>query len=463
MTHPNIRLSLNVRTVSQSREIDMYIRDDPIEMAREVGREKYLHLGEMSYPELQRSYMLACMGRSHFDDRPQARIRRHILLNWERGFYKTSIIRAFLNECTDAEEMTKQAEYTDRVPSYLNISGDYTRARLRGSVSPNGKLIPPLIQRPHILFSGELMTLLSGSGDDRNSMINFMCEVLEEGTGRVGLVGMAGVRMNCETGDMLAERGITFNREENVMSFDVEGTFWGATRQIKKNELKILSTSGFLDRLYVLFWNHNKKTYTEQVEWVPRESPDQERLKEINRTLWKMNIRRVEYPPTDLVRRCNQALGSIYDSIEDDNAIPYYVLRSGRDTTNVVQLLTASALNREVQERGINIDYLMIDDWDRKEVETELKRYAESKMRQLRESGIIDEKYTHDWTFYADVKSSINGTEPTLENVRREITIIKGVGDSSAYKTVNNWVNRGWVMLVRSNHGKNAKMVEFLK
>jgi hypothetical protein len=421
----------------------------------------------MAYPELEISYLLGCLKRGVYDNRPEARLRRHLLLYWERGFYKTSMIAAFLKQGSPSLEMTMQEKYNADLPSYLFISGDYRQARLRGSVSMHGKLLLPLIQRPHFIVSPELMTMLGGGGDEKASMVNFMCEVLEEGIGRVGLVSMGNAKVSDDTRETMRKRGIIFNKEESTMFYTVEGTFMAASRPLGKTDVRYLSRSGFLDRLFVLRWLHDRKEFDEQWQWVPQETPKESLLKQMNTRIWRaLQVNHVNYPPTDYVKDCMQTLNTKYNDIEKTNGLPYFLLRSARDATNIAQMLTAMALCREIVDNGLTLYTINYEKEDVDEVKYLLDDYAESRYKQAMETEEISEKYLTQWKFYNQIKLAFDSWQnlPTLEEVRNEIQRSTGDKESAAYKQVQRWASKGWVKLeVPVVRVKNSKSVRFLK
>jgi hypothetical protein len=454
----------------------MSINESPIELATDIGLDKYLHVGGLAYPEMEISFLLGtlCKNRKgHYDDRPEARLRRHLLLYWERGFYKTSMITSFLSKGAPACEVTKQETTKQDLPSYLFISGDYTQARLRGSVSINGNLQLPLIQKPNFLVSPELMTMMSGSGDVKSSMVNFLCEVLEEGIGRVGIVSMGNAKISDEKWETMKKRGIIFNKEEATMFYKVNGTFMGASRPLGRADVRYLSKSGFMDRISVIRWIHDRSEFEEQWSWVPQQSSREPELFQMNRMIWRMSrVNAVNYPPADMVRECMRHLNNKYNDIERQNGLPYYLLRSARDGTNIAQLLTAYAYARELVDTGLAIHILDYEKDDVIEVKSRLEDYAESRYKQAMETEEISEKFISGWKFYNQVKDAFKDADslPSIEKVREEIMRSGGptgnmTSQSSAYKLLQRWASKAWVKLEtpRGSRVTHSKVVRFLK
>ena len=443
--------------------------NDPIELATDVGAEKYLHVGEMSYPEMEISYLLACTKRAYYDDRPEARLRRHVLLYWERGFYKTSMLTSFLERCTASVESTIQKEHQERIfPSHMLISGDYKQARLRGSVTGAGRLMLPLIQKPTFLISPELMTLLSGGGEEKSSMINYFCEVLEEGIGRVGLVSMGNADISDETWETMKKRKITFNKQEATMYYRVEGTFMGASRPLKRSEFKYLSNSGFLDRISVVRWLHDRSEFEEQWMHVPQNAEKREStLKHMNKLIWsQLHIDKLNYPPVYLINKCIKDLNDKYNDIEKQSGLPYFILRSARDSTNIAQLLTASSLARHLQTTGLRIPVLDFEDEDANLALSVMDNYANSRYQQAVEVDDINERYLTEWKFYNSLRESFSADidPPLVDDVKTEIIRVKGCGESAAYKILQKWASKGWIRLIEPRVKKtNSKAVQFLK
>ena len=249
-------------------DLDILRGFDAISKAKEIGREAYGYLGEVSLPELQLSYVLSALKRKSYDNSLNLRLRRHILLYWMRGLYKTSILNLFIRDCTPAVDVITDDALPFDKPTYLQISGDITRERLRGSISKKN-LIFPLIQKPDFIVSGELLTFMGSTKEQQHIMTNYMNRVLEEGIGEVGLVKMNDAKINEKTREDIKKRKIVFDEEEKVMRYEVNGTLFGATRDLEKDEIAYFEKSGFFDRLNIIRWQPSESQFKKQWEHIP--------------------------------------------------------------------------------------------------------------------------------------------------------------------------------------------------
>jgi hypothetical protein len=319
---------------------------DAIEAARIIGKRKYLYPGEYALPELELSYIIAGLKSPSYTGVPEARLRRHLLLEWLRGNYKTSTLNWFFKTVVNAIEITTHEVRSPAVPTFLNITGDMSRERLRGSASGDS-LVLPLIQEPDFFIVGELMDFLGGDPVRQGELVSFMCRILEEGIGRVSFVKMSNLELSDEQKAVLRQRKITFNASNGVMSYNIPGTFIGATRPLDPATIWKLDISGFSDRIHTVRWKPSMMVGREQWKFKPQSDKliDTDglltQLQGFNRKVWASKVENVNEPPAEMVDEIKSALDDLYCKIEYEQRLtPDKGLRSMRDTINIMMALT---------------------------------------------------------------------------------------------------------------------------
>ncbi len=324
---------------------------DPFVEAERLGRRQFSHPGARAFPTLQRSFMLASFQEQTYSD-SMARLRQHVLLYWQRGFYKSSSIEMYARRCVPAVDMVSQKAYDPSEMTVLECL-KFSAARLRGSFE-GGKPVMPLIQRPTVLFVDELTNLLGG-GEGFTEMVGLFNQVLERGVGAVSLIKM----MNADLGDdikkKLSDRGITFNQEEGIMQYPVMGSMWAACHTLAPPVYKALEQSGFLDRLAVQYWAPTESEFEEAWEFEPPIVPSEEfeALRTYNNTLWGAEWNKISSPPEPMLKAAKKVLKGLYDDYERRHRLTKMTgLRSARDGTNLRHLFTTHAMVDTIANDG---------------------------------------------------------------------------------------------------------------
>lgn len=410
--------------------------EDPVEYARALGKRVYLRPGELSFTELEISYLLSCLrrlekkedrqkrikelkkqmkldaemkqsSRQGFDDNPHVRIRRHVLLYWEKSFYKSTILDQFAWKCCGGAELTglpekfsdekisaqtkkliafltkrakrKAGKETsiDAIEAYirkniklkpskedisdfykyvhfLNLTGDIKRPVLKGSinkiVTPGGdkfKVVLPLMKFADIWIADELFDFLGENPTSQEA--SFLLNVLEGGRGKVAMVSMVGVTLDRAAKQRLRRYDIILDSVIGLMSYWCNGTFWGGTRPIfEKNLLKSLWEKGFFDRYVIVPWIPDIGEKEDMITKVQKSlSPFAERLYRINRVFWNTRFREIDTPPQDLWNEAADYCIKKINKLAMSQHVDY--TPNPRDALYCRQLLTVAALVRTVK------------------------------------------------------------------------------------------------------------------
>lgn len=381
-------------TVQPETRTADFTREDLLNLigyAENTGRDMFSYVGALGFRELQISFNLAALQVPAYEDNPDIRLRRHILLMWVRGMFKSSILRSFSRDACSSTEIVGQTRYDNTIPTHL-WTGDYSRARLRGSMEEK-RVVLPLLQRPRFLLISELTDFLAGMGEAED-MMNFMNQMLEEGIGRVSLVKMVGVEPEPNIIAELEARGIGYNAMEGIMYYQVPGFTFAATRPIDTGLAVRLERSGFYDRFHIARWHYTPAQFKEMWRFQPKSRSEfMPKLKAMNQYIWNTHVHHVRAPPVQMLSDMKDALDIQYDEAERQlHMQPDDGLRSARDNTNLSQILTAFAVSETFSLPPDNQDgsyeKLQYGNWTAQQTLKYLPTYVDSRKKYQRQSGL---------------------------------------------------------------------------
>lgn len=183
----------------------------------EAFAEKYDFLGA----QVSRECLLSAASwniEKHSD--PPMRFRNHIMLTWDPGWLKSSMLMKFKKILGD---------------DMVSTCGKVTEAVLRGSVE-NGRFSPPKPLRTPIVISTEF-----GQTNFEDELLHTFLNLLEEGRTNVSLNKLASLSES-EKENIQEKYGNRVNfRSENEFDLNTSFVFWGATHdpvQLEENALK---------------------------------------------------------------------------------------------------------------------------------------------------------------------------------------------------------------------------------
>lgn len=192
-------------------------RRDVYTSIRDAFAEKYSFLGAQAARELLMS--AASWNIDKYSD-PPMRYRNHVMLAWEPGWVKSTLLHKMQKVLGD---------------ELVSTVGKLTAAVLRGSVR-GGKFSPPTPMKSPIVASTEF-----GQTDFDDELLNTFLALLEEGKTNVSLNKIAGMSESLKENVENKYAGqITFE-EENEFHLEVDFAFWGATHDptlLTENALK---------------------------------------------------------------------------------------------------------------------------------------------------------------------------------------------------------------------------------
>jgi len=158
-------------------------------------KEKYSFLGELFAEEFLLS--LASSNIQNNATNLEFRIRRHILLFWQPGYVKSTLL-------------LKGRQLIGR--DQCNILSDISIAALRGSVE-SGQFVPPVCLKYPISMITEFGQLVNTSGGG-TELVQKLLNVLEEGTLTVSLIKAKNLFRE-EKEEAMKNYGVTFDRDNN--------------------------------------------------------------------------------------------------------------------------------------------------------------------------------------------------------------------------------------------------------
>ena len=191
-------------------------RKQVYEEIRDAFAEKYSFIGAQASREMLMSAASWNVGK--YSD-PPFRYRNHVMLTWEPGWIKSTLIKKMQKVLGD--EM-------------VSTCGKLTAAVLRGSVR-GANFSPPAPMKAPIVASTEF-----GQSDFSDELLNTFLALLEEGSTNVSLNKIAGLSESAKNNAEKRFDGITF-KENNEFDLDVDFVFWGATHDpsmLTENALK---------------------------------------------------------------------------------------------------------------------------------------------------------------------------------------------------------------------------------
>lgn len=166
---------------------------------------KYSWLGAQASRELLMS-VASWNIEKHSD--PPFRYRNHVMLAWERGWVKSTILRQMANLLGD---------------NLCSTIGKVTDASMRGSVQ-SGKFMPPKPMKTPFVLSTEF-----GQTDFDDELLNLFLNMLEEGFVNISLNKIGSLPDSVKENVKEKYGGKVEFGEENEFELKCDFVFWGAT------------------------------------------------------------------------------------------------------------------------------------------------------------------------------------------------------------------------------------------
>lgn len=328
-----------------------------------------VHLLESYYRQPGRAYGLEpsighairCLKRTYYDDRPQMRARRNVILQGPRGSCKSTISKYALTQiygCVDVLDPVHAPEISARtLPTVCIIGSGSGFERARGTFGSDGSLLSPLFQESTWIYAPELMTVLGHNKSERAKRIDDFNSIIEEGSVRITLA-KAG-NMDLDKRREMAERipqnaGFHYDPERAVVTYECTAAFLGCTRELPLELRAELNQNGYWSRHSIGEWSpvsSEARSHADKKFGPPPAPPVLAELRGRWVDLWNTEFARVNAPPEDMMDDAVVWYNGKLQDIEDESETPFRDLYSGRDDADIAQLVTAATLNRLTRNR----------------------------------------------------------------------------------------------------------------
>lgn len=326
---------------------------------RDAGRSRWKSPGALYLPQLQIAHVLKCLRFKHYPDNPAARLRRHTLLYGPTGAIKTTVCTKFLTDYAGAANIAIPSDpyVKGLVPTFLNMGGkSITWERMRGGCTQEGAFIPPLLMEADYYLAGELFSFLGHRQAEQAERMDVMNEIMEEGTVTVALNKM--FNMSEKAREALEEEfdgkdDIFFNAKHAILSYNVNGVLFSASRFFTEEQEELLTTSGFKSRNNIASWHpsDSEDAIYRRRQFGKEDLAQTARIRDWNIRAWQTRFADVPYPDESMVNDVMDHYHDTYDRIRAETGLRIEQIGNTRDTMDAAQLLTASATIRVLSEK----------------------------------------------------------------------------------------------------------------
>lgn len=268
---------------------------DPLETARTAGSSLAGNIGEKAFIELELAYTTKLLPK--FSDDPIIRVNQNILLYWQYGYYKSTILKVFSHTIP---EVLKLVDITSMTLEKIFGSIDEKKSRV---------IEPAFTNDVHFVVVSELTALL-GQRDAMKQFANTMNPVLEnEKVHRQTLKLGYGQIDEAQLYELKA-KGVEYNFVKGELSYSPNICVLAATRPLDNRYFTYLNKSGHFSRYHVI---QHRVTEEEASEHLHKDYKLDEKaldqLMQINLELSKIKVKRMLRPSESLMK-------PIYDDLE---------------------------------------------------------------------------------------------------------------------------------------------------
>ena len=159
------------------------------------------------------------------------RMRRHVLLYWRKGWFKSSILLSL-------SRLMKGWEIID--------AGSTSWQRLRGSVE-SGRFLVPLFHAADVILMPELFATVT---PDDESYVEILNRAMEEGRITVSLVKFGQVPE--DEISRIRALGISYRQDLQLMEYDCNAVFLAASHDNVTPQMRMMLDAGLASRFVVL-------------------------------------------------------------------------------------------------------------------------------------------------------------------------------------------------------------------
>lgn len=304
-----------------------------LQIAEEVGYSLAGNIGKKAFVELELAYATRLLPK--FTDDPITRVNQNILLYWQYGYYKSTILKVF----------------SQTIPEILKVVDitSMTLEKIFGSIDEKRKHIidPAFTTDIHFVTISELTSLI-GQREAMRQFANVMNIVLEGERVTRQILKLAYGEIGDEELKEHEARGVFYDRVRGELSYTPNICVLAATRPLDNRYFTYLAKSGHFSRYHVIQHNVTDKEASEHLHKdykLDRQTLDQ--LKEINLALSKIKVERMLRPSESLMKPIYDDLEALVkDEVKEKPDLTFAEVVNPRLKDDVIRELVAHAFLR---------------------------------------------------------------------------------------------------------------------
>ena len=317
----------------------------------------YHHAGAAYGPGLAIAHALRCTKHVHYDDAPEMRVIRNLILYGPPGSCKSAMSKYFLRKMAGAIDLfdtpagSKPPVFSRPCPKYVTIASGSGFERARGTFSADGNVMAPLFQEADWIYAPELLTALGHDPRSRAERIEAYNGITEERRVSVTLAkgGNKSLEERIEIANTLQQRGYTYDPHRAAIVYDCTAAFMGCTRFLSDAEKRPLMSSGYWTRHSISEFRVTDdiaRVFADNKYGDPPSAATLAEVREKWLDLWNTPFETVNRPPRDMLLRVVAWYNEQLAQIPQEARVNFSELYSGRDDGDIAQLMTAACINR---------------------------------------------------------------------------------------------------------------------
>jgi len=310
-----------------------------LQIAEEVGYSLAGDIGKKAFIELELAYATRLLPK--FTDDPITRVNQNILLYWQYGYYKSTILKVF-NQTIP--ETVKTVDITSM-----------SLEKIFGSIDEGRKHIvyPAFTNDVHFIVISELTALL-GQRDAMKQFANTMNIVLEGEKVSRQILKLGYGKISEEELGKLEAKGVFYDPIEARLSYTPNVCVLAATRPLDNRYFTYLNNSGHFSRFHVIQHNVTDKEASEHLHKdykLDRQTLEQ--LRQINLALSKTKVKRMLRPSESLMKPIYDDLEALTkDEVKEKPNLAFADIVNPRLKGDVIRELVAHAFVRTTSQNG---------------------------------------------------------------------------------------------------------------
>ena len=343
MSQENMKLRIVKHdTVNSSRDSDIDTIDtvDALRLASEVGYSLAGDIGAKAFNELELAYATRLLPK--FSDDPIIRVNQNVLLYWQHGYYKSTILKVF-NQTIP--KICKPVDITSM-----------TLERIFGSIDEKKRHIiePAFTNNVHFVIISELTTLL-GQRDAMKQIVNTMNVILEREKVTRQILKLGFGEINKDELSELEAKGVSYDPIRAELSYTPNACVLAATRPLDNRYFTYLNKSGHFSRYHVIQHHVTAQEASQHLHTeykLDQEALDQ--LKRLNSALVRIKVKRMLRPSESLMKPIYVDLEAlVQDEVKENPRLTFADVVNPRLKDDVIRELVAHAFLGTASQNGL--------------------------------------------------------------------------------------------------------------